>query len=59
MHNDIDYSEYLLITQQYMKEMGDALRKNNYDAALGAGTQALVELRLTLTAIRKTASENT
>jgi len=53
MNHDVDYSEYLIQTQKYMKSMGDALRKENYDLALALGVQALVELRLTITAIRK------
>lgn len=52
MSNIPDYSYHVIANQQKLKSMQKALLLNDLEKALEEGTQALVELRMALTAIR-------
>ena len=52
MRHDMDYSPHYIDARLKMKSMYAHVLVNDFDKALEEGTQALVELRMALTAIR-------
>jgi len=48
----VDYAYPCLMAEKYLKELHNAVLKGNYDAAIEFGLQAMVEVKITINAIR-------